>query len=321
MNSTGMVGERHKSKTIAVIVIICIIAAAMHFVTGGTLLSGQNLQIMLSSMTQPTLVALGFTFIFTCNITDLSPGAVVILTANVAGIVGNAFGIPVMLIASVGAGVLCGLVNFSIYRFSKIPPWIAGLGMTMVYEAIIGAYSASCTQAGTTVVNLEEQYRIFGQRPLIFVVLIVGVAIAYVIYNKTTIGINMRACGCSEAVSNAMGIKVTKTLIAGGAIAGMFLGLAGVVKEGYASFTPAQSGLTSLSAIFQPMAAALLAKNLSKVINRIIAVPISAFIIIFVFNFLTHMGVPSGTFQEFLLGVIVIAFAIIAQRGEKGVVK
>lgn len=115
--------------------------------------------------------------------------------------------------------------------------------------------------------------------------------------------------------------NVSKTLIIGGIIAGLFFGIAGVVKESVSIFTPAQGGLTSLSTVFQPLAAVLLAKALSKNINRIIAVPISTFIIVVIFNVLTLLGVPSGTFQEFLLGSVVIIFAVFAQRGVKGVVK
>ena len=94
-----------------------------------------------------------------------------------------------------------------------------------------------------------------------------------------------------------------------------------VIKESYAAFVNAQSGLTSLSTTFQPMAAALLALALASSINVIIAVPISTFLITLIFNVLTLFGVPSGTFQDFILGVIVILFAILAQRKVKGVVK
>ena len=51
-----------------------------------------------------------------------------------------------------------------------------------------------------------------------------------------------------------------RPLILGGVIAGAFLGVAGVVKESVSIFTPAQGGLTSLSTVFQPLAAVLLAQ-------------------------------------------------------------
>ena len=118
-----------------------------------------------------------------------------------------------------------------------------------------------------------------------------------------------------------MGINVDKAMILGGIVAGAIFGYAGVIKESYAAFVNAQSGLTSLSTTFQPMAAALLALALASSINVIIAVPISTFLITLIFNVLTLFGVPSGTFQDFILGVIVILFAILAQRKVKGVVK
>ena len=69
------------------------------------------------------------------------------------------------------------------------------------------------------------------------------------------------------------------------------------------------------------MAAVLLAMALGSMINVVIAVPIACFLIILIFNILTLMGVPSGTFQDTLLGLILIVFAILANRKTKGVVK
>lgn len=319
--------QKKSPKTILIVAIIVVaVLIVLHFATGGILLSPENLLILIGNMTVPTIITLGFTFIFACNITDLSPGAIVLLVANVAGIIGNAcanpaIGIPAMVAGCIGAGIACGLINFTIYRVTKIPPWIAGLGMTMVYEAILGIYSQKRASQGLQVEFLRDENRVLGLQPWIMIVLVVCVVIAYIIYNHTSIGINIRATGCNESVAKTMGINVSRTLITGGVIAGMFLGIAGVVKESVSIFTPAQGGLTSLSTVFQPLAAVLLSKTLSKYINRIIAVPISTFIIVVIFNVLTMFGVPSGTFQEFLLGTVVIVFAIFAQRGVKGVVK
>jgi ribose transport system permease protein len=60
---------------------------------------------------------------------------------------------------------------------------------------------------------------------------------------------------------------------------------------------------------------------LSGIIHVVFAVPISCFLIVVIFNVLTLMGVPSGTFQDTLLGIILIVFAIFANRKTKGVVK
>ena len=148
-----------------------------------------------------------------------------------------------------------------------------------------------------------------------------GFIIAYVTYNKTSIGLNARAVGGNADVAQMMGINTRRALMLGGLMAGFFFGFAGVMKESYAGYVVAQTGLSSLSTVFQPLAAVLLAQALQKHINIAIGIPISTFLIAMIFNILTLMGVPSGTFQEFLLGVIVVVFGITAQRNVKGVVK
>lgn len=231
------------------------------------------------------------------------------------------YGVPAMVIGGIAVGVGCMLLNFLVYRITKIPPWIAGLGLLMVYEAIAVNYANSVAAKGQKVVVMNNDIRFLGQQPGIYICWIIGIVVAYIIFNHTSLGINYRATGDNEDVAKVMGINVDKAMILGGIVAGAFFGYAGVIKESYAAFVNAQSGLTSLSTTFQPMAAALLALALASSINVIIAVPISTFLITLIFNVLTLFGVPSGTFQDFILGVIVILFAILAQRKVKGVVK
>ena len=197
--------KKSKNKIIIIAVVVVAILIVLHIITGFVLLSPSNLLILAGNMAVPTIIALGFTFIFACNITDLSPGAIVLLTANCAGIIGNACGspvaaIPAMLVGCIAVGVACGFINFTIYRVSKIPPWIAGLGMTMAYEAIVGIYSQARANKGLQVEFLRDENRILGSQPWIFIVLIICVVISYIIYNHTTIGINIRAAGCNENV-------------------------------------------------------------------------------------------------------------------------
>ncbi|MCI9149307.1 MAG: ABC transporter permease [Lachnospiraceae bacterium] len=323
MNKTNAVNveKKHVIRIIIAAVVILALLVAVNIVVDGKLLTMTNFKILVASATPPTLVAWGFCIIFTGNITDLSPGAVVILAATVSGILGNQFGVPAMVVGGLAAGMGCMFLNFAIYRITKVPPWIAGLGMTMVYEAVIGYYASVCSAKGQKVVTLTGSTRMLGMEPWIYVMLVLGFVIAYLLYNYTSFGIGFRAVGDNENVARVMGIKIDKTLMLGGLAAGFFFGFAGFVKEGYAGFVNAQSGLASLSTVFQPMAAVLLAMALSNYINVIVAVPISTFLIILIFNILTLLGVPSGTFQETLLGLIVICFAVLAQRRVKGVVK
>lgn len=305
---------------IALAVIVCVFII-INIIVQGKFLTFSNIRVILQATTAPTLVGFGFLMVFTGNITDLSPGSIIIVASTTSGLACVRFGPVVMLIVGILTGIACMLINFSIYRITKVPPWIAGLGMAMAYEAIIGAYAGWCAANRQKVVTLTGSQRVFGMEPGIYIILVIGIIIAYILYNYTNWGVNYRAVGDNEDVAKIMGINVTKTIMLAGVAAGFFFGLAAVVKEGYAGFTNAASGLTSLSTCFQPIAAVLLAMALSGIINVVFAVPLSCFLIVVIFNVLTLMGVPSGTFQDTLLGIILIVFAVFANRKTKGVVK
>ncbi|MFR7912892.1 hypothetical protein [Eubacterium ramulus] len=93
------------------------------------------------------------------------------------------------------------------------------------------------------------------------------------------------------------------------------------MNESYSARIVVKTGLTSMTMIFQPIASLMLAQVLKNKINIIIGIPICALFVYGIFNMLTIAGVPSGTLQEAVLGLIVIVFAILAQRKQKKVVK
>ena len=318
------VQTKQQSKNLSTVIAIVVVIAALvilHFVTGGKLLTPNNIRTIFVNASTPTFIALAFVFLQASGFTDLSLGAAIILGANVAGTFGNMMGYPGLLVGGLITGIVLMTINFSVFQFTKIPSWIAGLGMTMIYEAIAFFYSQQRLDAGLRVVNLESEYRSLGQAPLVFVVMAIGLVLAYFIYNRTTIGLNIRAVGGNPSVARVMGIPMAKTVVLSGVIAGIFVGIASVVKISFPASVPAVSGLSSLSSTFQPLAAVLIAQALSKRINITIGALIRTVFIMTVFNVLTLLGVPSGTWQEVCLGISVIVFGIVANRRNAEVVK
>ncbi len=169
--------------------------------------------------------------------------------------------------------------------------------------------------------ELLREFRLLGQLPWSLVLLALGLAASYFIYNRTTVGLNIRALGGNRDVARSLGIDILKTLLLVGLISGLFIGFASFIQESYSGRTTVKTGLTSIYIVFQPLAIVLLAQIMQTRINVIIAVPICAFIIFAVFNLLTILGVPSGTMQEAFLGAFLIIFGVIGQRNVKGVVK
>ncbi|MGM9606955.1 MAG: ABC transporter permease [Oscillospiraceae bacterium] len=298
-----------------------VVAVIVNLFTGGEFLTVKNVEIIVSNSVYPTFIAWALCFLFACGYTDLSMGGVLVLGSFAACAFGNAFGYPGVVLGGLIAGTLLVCINFGIFTATRIPSWIASISLALVYEALsVFLRSAKLTKPYVDT-ELSRDLRALGQFPLNVIILIVGFVIVYFVYNRTTIGLNVRAVGGNANVSKALGINIARTILAVGLIAGLLMGVACIVQESYNGKTFAMSGLTSIQMIFKPLAIALLAQILQKRINIIVAVPFCSIIIYGVFNIMTFFGVPSGTLQDVFLGAFVVVFGIIGQAGTKEVVK
>lgn len=300
---------------------IVVILLLFNLISGGRFLEPDNLMVIVSHLIYPCFIAWGFCFLFACGYTDMSIGGVVVLGSFASCIFGNWYGLPGVVLGGLITGMLLIFINFLIFTYTKIPSWIAGISLAMIYEAIGVFLKLGKSTKPLVTTALATEYRTLGQLPWSLVFLFVGLAVIYFLYNRTTIGLNIRALGGNRDVAEKLGINVSKTLLAVGLITGVLIGIACFLQQSYAGQTTVKTGLTSINLIFQPLAIYLLAQIIQKRINIIICVPICSFILYAVFNILTVLGVPSGTLQEAFLGAFIIIFGVIGQRKAKGVVK
>jgi len=309
--------------SVALVIGILLCYLVLHLITRGKLLTSTNILFVLSASVVTTFIVLAFCFLITMGIMDLSIGSIMILASNAGGILAVEFNLG--YIGLIGGAVLVAVilefVNIKMMLISKIPPWIFGLGIAMLYEAIGAVYNTSQLKAGKQMVSLGTVCRELGSPPWNLIVLILALAIAYILFNRTSIGFGLRAVGSNSTVAKMMGINVSKTTILSALCAGVFIGFASAINQSYGSRVGASTGLTSIAAIFTPLAAYLLAKALEKFFNIIIGAVVSAVIITSLFNALTLLRVPSGTWQQVVMGGIVLVCGILSQRRFKGVVK
>ncbi len=303
--------------------VIIVLLLLLNLITGGRFTTGSNLVAIISNSVVNAFLVLGMVFIFTMGITDLSMGAVVVLASNVGGILAlNAgLGYVGMVIGAVAVAVICMMLNVFLVRKAEIPAWILGLGMVMVYEAIGAIYNNGQIAQGKQSVSLGNAFRELGAAPWNIIILVICVAIAYFVYNRTSIGFNLRAVGSNEGVARLMGININKAVFLAVFVGGCFIGIGSAVDISYAGRITPSTGLNSIAMVFNPLAAFLLAQALSSVFNITIAAALGAFIITAVFNVLTILGVPSGTWQQVMLGAVVLICGMLSRRNYKGVVK
>lgn len=295
----------------------------LNMATGGKILTVNNLSSVFTSSVTAMFMSWCFCFLFTTGITDLSVGAILILASNVGGIFAVNFNLGTfgLLLGAILVSVLLLLLNTVLRQVTKIPSWIFGLGAAMVYEAVGMYYGSYMISRGRQVVSLGNTARHIGRTPWNIVLVIIGFIVAYLIFNKTSVGYNIRSLGSNRRVAEMMGVNVQKTMIHSAIVGGIFLGIAGAVNESYASRVMPVTGLSSVALIFTALAGFLLASSLGKYINLTLAIVIGIFIITSLFNVLTIVGVPSGTWQQTVMGLTVIISGIASQRKYKGVVK
>ncbi|MDR1531125.1 MAG: hypothetical protein LBS62_02905 [Clostridiales bacterium] len=294
---------------------------AMHFVSGFKLLSPGNVKLLITQSVFPAFVSWGMMFIFTSGIVDLSVGANCILSANVGVLLAQYLGLgyPGLILGTVLAAVALEQLTIFCAVTLKIPSWIAGLGMALVMESAT-TVGLSAYLSGTNILWLDE-YRALGTFPAMLAALILGAAVSMLISDRTAIGCNIRAVGGSPHVSGAMGIDAKRTVILGAVIGAAFFGIGSVFQVSYASKFIPVAGLGSLSTIFNPLAVVLLSGSFARYINTSVGVLVGSVLVTSIFNMLTLLGVPSGTWQQILLGAIVVTCGMISGVHTKGVVK
>lgn len=282
-----------------------------------------NIISTISHAVFPGLVAFGMVFIFTGGIIDLSIGATVILAGNVGvyACCEAGLGYAGLIIGCLLCAVCCEVLTVTIGLKAKIPSWIAGLGMTLIYEAIMGMYSGWLSKDQGTAVLRMTSSRGFGQIPGMIIVWLLGFIVCYLLFNRTSIGMNIRALGCNIGVATAMGVKKDRSLIMGAIIGGLFIGTAAMCYISYNGHLTAVTGMNSVSQIFKALAVFLLAASFESIIGVPMGILLGSLLIAGLFNCLTLLGVPSGTGQEIMLGLIVIVCGIISKLNYKGVSK
>lgn len=312
---------KRRTQQILVLAGLLLVFVIIHLATGSRFLTRRNLGIIVSHAVIPTFITWGLIFSFTSGMIDLSIGAIVVLASNLAGILGLKFGYAGLIVGGLAAGVAMQALNGFVFLKTKIPPWVAGLGMAMIYESIGAFYSNMAVRSGGMVVSLGSQLRSLGQLPYNVLMLVPGLIAVYILFCRTSIGLNVRAVGSDIRVTKEMGIDPNRAKFLGMLVCGLFIGLGSAINQSYVGQLLPRTGLTTVSTIFQPLTAVLIASSMAAIFNVVVGVVIGTISLSALFNALTLLGVPSGTWQEVVLGMLVIAVTIVSMRGEEGVVK
>ncbi|NUB45278.1 ABC transporter permease [Fertoebacter nigrum] len=278
-------------------------------------LTAPNLLNILQQSSINACIALGMTLVIISGGIDLSVGPVAALSAVVGAalMVGGA-PIAVAVLAALGVGMLCGLMNGVLITLGGLQPFIVTLGGLSLYRALALIFTG-----GTPIFGLPDGFRALTNGTLLgvpnpVVVVAVLALLAWVVLNKTPLGEYLMAVGGNAEAARISGVPVTLTKLAAYMISGALAAVAALILLGrLGAAEPTMGNLWELDAI---AAAAIGGASLMGGRGSIIGTLVGCIILGALRNGLTLMNVQA--FYQLLATGIIIIVAMLIDRATAG---
>jgi len=271
--------------------------------------TANNLLSILVAATTTGILALGTTFVIITGGIDLSIGTGMILCGVMAGVFLTYWGWPLWLgvIATILFGGLIGLINGVNVSILGIPSFIATLAMMLVASGL------SLVISGTKPIYFTEHPGfqkimnlsiIPGMRfPMGVLIFIIAIVIAAVVLSKTILGRYTFSIGSNRSATALSGVNVKRWEITIYTLAGLFVGLAGVLSASRLSSAQPTGGMgIELLAI---AAVVIGGTSLQGGKGSIVGTVIGSLIMAVLTNGLRIISVPQE-WQSVVVGIVVL---------------
>lgn len=289
------------------------------------LFNEQRLQIIILQVSIVGIIAIGVTQVIISGGIDLSSGSVVGATAmiamsfaQVALVNGNPnpkaifpelgwLDLPVIIPVAVGlaCGLVAGLVNGALIAYTRIPPFIATLGMMVFARGLSRWWSK-----GNPISFPTDSFAAIGKGMMPVLIFIVLAILFQLILSYTRYGKHCYAIGSNEEAARTTGIKVEHHKVLVYVIAGMLAALAAIVLSSKNLTAQAGMGVMyELDAIAMTViGGASLAGGRGSIIGTVLGALIFG-VIISGFTFLKL----DAYYQEMVKGTIIVGAVVLDQ--------
>lgn len=272
----------------------------------GRFFTSGNIDALLTSASILWMVSIGLTFVMLTGGFDLSLGSLLALSGIALGKFVTGAGLPIwlaivltllfgLLIGAVGNGFLIGRV--------QLPFLVVTLGTLTLYGGLVNLWSKTqTTQVVSPTLDGLAFNHAFGVPVPVWIMAGVWLLALY-LQRSTYFGRDVYAVGGSVEAARLSGVRVSRTLIAVYALAGLLVALAGVIQVARIG---AASPLVGGSVIFDAAAAVLLGgTSFAGGIGGVGGTAVGVLFLATLQNGLSVSGV-ADYWQQIITGVILI---------------
>lgn len=284
-----------------------------------------RLQIIILQVSIIGIIAIGVTQVIISGGIDLSSGSIVGMTAMIAmsfAQVGEVNGMPntravffeegwvnlpviIPILVGLACGIVAGLINGLLIAYTRIPPFIATLGMMVSARGV-----AKWWTAGQPVSFPTESYAAIGSgmRPVIIFIclaILFHLILRYTVYGKHTYAI-----GSNEAAARMSGINVARHKVLVYTIAGLLAGIAAIVLS--SKNLTAQAGMGMMYELDAIAMAVIGGISLSGGRGTILGTVLGALIFGVIISGFTFLRLDAY-YQEMVKGAIIVGAVVLDQ--------
>jgi ribose/xylose/arabinose/galactoside ABC-type transport system permease subunit len=304
-----------QNSMVAILLLIFLLGAV---ISNGISAHPSNIINVLTQVAIAAVVAIGQCLVMLTGGIDLSVGPVVILTGIVLG--GTTTNLTTSMIPHIGlvpgimlgiaVAVVFGLVTGLIVSFTRIPPFITTLGMSLI---VIGC--SFLVTGGIPIYNMSPWFAEFGRMkvwviPYPVILWILLMILAHIFLTRTGIGKQIYAVGGSEKTAYLSGIPIRRVKILVYMLSGLFAGIGGFlyIVRTYMMIPSANAGAEY---VLDPIAACVvggvsLTGGRGSIKNTFVGVLILAFVT----NLMNILLIPPG-YQTLVKGAIIIIAVVV----------
>lgn len=245
---------------------------------------------------------------------DFSIGSIALLSSVISASVCTAAGLPTvtMLVISVAAGALLGLVSGAVYVIVKLPPIIVSLGVALFYEGL--AFAITNGYGVSFVANTELTS--FPGVVNYVLVIVCGLLIFIFLFDYTQFGYAYKALLSGQKVSVNMGIKEIPNAVGCYMIAGALMGMVGFISATNTGTIQMALNFGSIGTMFTAFLPMFIGGFIGRFCNEKIGYLLGAVTTAFISLMYARLNVDASV-QQIVTALILVCFLIYLNNENK----